>query len=468
MASAPQIKPSRLNPGVPLLDELAALLGDRLSTSPAVREHHGKDESFHRPVSPDAVAFVRSTEEVSAVVSACARYRVPVIAYGTGTSLEGHVAALEGGVCIDLGQMNDVLEVNPEDLDCTVQAGVTRKQCNEYLRDTGLFFPVDPGADASLGGMAATRASGTNAVRYGTMRENVLGLTVVLADGRVIRTGGRSRKSAAGYDLTRLFVGSEGTLGIITEATLRLYGIPESVTAATCGFPTIADAVNAVITTVQSGIPVARIELLDKLSMDAINKFSHLDHPVAYTLFYEFHGTEAWAREQAELAQAIAEDYDGGHFVWTANHEERNRLWQARHDALYAMLAASPGTKAMATDVCVPISRLAECIEETEADNAGAPFAAPIAGHVGDGNFHVGYMIDPDEPAQLAHANDLHDRLIARALAMGGTCTGEHGIGYGKIGYLNAECGESVSAMRAIKQALDPDNIMNPGKIVRV
>ncbi len=371
MTAAPQIKPSRLDPTTPLLSELRDLLGDRLSTSAAVCAHHGKDESFHKPVSPDAVAFVRSTAETSAVVSACARYRTPVIAYGTGTSLEGHVAALEGGVCVDLSQMNEVLEVNPEDLDCTVQAGVTRKQCNEYLRDTGLFFPVDPGADASLGGMAATRASGTNAVRYGTMRENVLGLTVVLPDGRVVRTGGRSRKSAAGYDLTRLFVGSEGTLGIITEATLRLYGIPEAISAATCCFPAIADAVNAVIMTIQSGVPVARIELLDKLSMDAINKFSNLDHPVAYTLFYEFHGTEAWAREQAELAQAIAEEYGGGNFVWTANHEERNKLWQARHDALYAMLAASPGTKAMATDVCVPISRLAECIVETEKAAAG-------------------------------------------------------------------------------------------------
>ena len=468
MTAMPHVKPSRLDPATPLLDELAALLGERLSTSPAVREHHGKDESFHTPVSPDAVAFVRSTEEASAVVSACARHGAPVIPYGTGTSLEGHVAALEGGVCIDLGQMNEVIEVNAEDLDCTVQAGVTRKQCNEYLRDTGLFFPVDPGADASIGGMAATRASGTNAVRYGTMRENVLGLTVVLADGRVIRTGGRSRKSAAGYDLTRLFVGSEGTLGVITEVTLRLYGIPEAVSAATCAFPAIADAVNAVILTIQSGVPVARVELLDEASMDAINKFSGLDHPVAYTLFYEFHGTEAWAREQAELAQSIAEDCGGGHFTWTANHEDRNRLWQARHDALYAMLAAAPGCKAMVTDVCVPISRLAESVSETESDNAGAPFPAPIAGHVGDGNFHVAYMIDPDNEAHVAQANALHDRLIARTLRMGGTCTGEHGIGYGKIGYLNAECGESIAAMRAIKRALDPDNIMNPGKVIRV
>lgn len=468
MTATPPTKPSRVDPAGPLLDELSALLGDRLSTAPAVREHHGKDESFHRPVSPDAVAFVRSTEEASAAVAACARHKAPVIPYGTGTSLEGHVAALEGGICIDLGGMNEIVEVNRDDLDCTVQAGVTRRQCNEHLRDTGLFFPVDPGADASLGGMAATRASGTTTVRYGAMRENVLGLTAVLADGRVIRTGGRSRKSAAGYDLTRLFVGSEGTLGVITEVTLRLYGIPESVSAAACCFPAVADAVNATILTIQSGVPVARIELLDKPSIAAVNAFSGLDRPVAYTLFYEFHGTEASVREQAETAQAIAEEHGGGHFAWTANHEERNRLWRARHDALYAMMAAAPGTKAMATDVCVPISRLAECISETEADNAAAPFPAPIAGHVGDGNFHVAYMIRPGDDAQAAAAGALHDRLIARALRMGGTCTGEHGIGYGKIGYLDAECGEAVSAMRAIKLALDPDNIMNPGKVIRV
>ena len=459
---------SRLDPECPLLDELKVQLGERLTTSAGVRELHGRDESFHKPVSPDAVAFARSTDEVSEIVKACAKYKVPVIPYGTGTSLEGHVAALQGGVSLDVSQMDAILKVNTEDLDCTVEAGVTRKTLNRHLRDTGLFFPVDPGADASLGGMAATRASGTNAVRYGTMRENTLALTVVLADGRVIRTSRRSRKSAAGYDLTRLFVGSEGTLGVITEASLRLYGIPEAMSAAVCCFPTIKDAVDAVILTIQSGIPVARIELIDELSVKAINAFSKTDFPVGYTVFYEFHGTEASAREQAEGAQAIASEFGAGDFHWETRTEERNKLWQARHDALYAMISACPGTKPVATDVCVPISRLADCIAETEADNTTASFPAPIAGHVGDGNFHVAYMIEPDNQAQIDEANTLHDRLVTRALAMDGTCTGEHGIGYGKIDYLNAELGEAVAVMRAIKQALDPDNIMNPGKIVRV
>ncbi len=459
---------SRLDPASPLLDELRALLGERLSTSAAVRDLHGRDESFHQAVSPDAVAFARTTAEVSAIVAACAGHKVPVIAYGTGTSLEGHVAALQGGVSIDLGQMDAILEVNAEDLDCTVEAGVTRKTLNTHLRDTGLFFAVDPGADASLGGMAATRASGTNAVRYGTMRENTLALTVVLADGRVIRTSRRSRKSAAGYDLTRLFVGSEGTLGVITEVTLRLYGIPEAMSAAVCSFTSLAEAVNAVILTIQSGIPVARIELVDRMSIEAINAFSKTDYPVGYTLFYEFHGSEASVREQAESAQAIAADFGGGDFRWETRAEDRNRLWQARHDALYAMIAASPGTKPMATDVCVPISRLAECIAETEKDNAASTLVAPIVGHAGDGNFHVSYMIEPGNAAQIDEAAALHDRLIARALAMDGTCTGEHGIGYGKIDYLNDELGEGVSVMRAIKLALDPDNIMNPGKILRL
>ncbi len=466
--SQPATANTRFDPASPLLDGLRALLGERLTTSAGVRELHGRDESFHMPVSPDAVAFARSTEEVSAIVKACAKHKVPVIPYGTGTSLEGHVAALEGGVSLDVSQMDAILEVNAEDLDCTVEAGVTRKTLNTHLRDTGLFFPVDPGADASLGGMAATRESGTNAVRYGTMRENTLALTVVLADGRVIRTSRRSRKSAAGYDLTRLFVGSEGTLGVITEVSLRLYGIPEAMSAAVCCFPTIKEAVDAVILTIQSGIPVARIELIDEPSVNAINAFSKTDFPVGYTLFYEFHGSEASVREQAEGAQAIASEYGGGDFRWETRAEERNKLWQARHDALYAMVAACPGTKPMATDVCVPISRLADCIAETEADNATASFPAPIAGHVGDGNFHVAYMIEPGNQAQIDEANALHDKLVMRALAMDGTCTGEHGIGYGKIDYLNAELGEGVGVMRAIKQALDPDNIMNPGKIIRL
>ena len=459
---------SRLRDGSPLISELKALLGDRLSTAAAVCEHHGKDESFHQPMSPDAVAFARSTAEVSAIVKACARYQAPVIAYGTGTSLEGQVAALHGGVCVDLSQMNQVLEVNTADLDCTVEAGVTRKQLNDYLRDTGLFFAVDPGADASLGGMAATRASGTNAVRYGTMRENVLSLKTVLADGRIIRTAQRSRKSAAGYDLTRLLVGSEGTLGVITEVTLRLFGIPEAVSAAVCSFPDIESAVNSVILTIQSGIPVARVELLDDITMDAINKFAKTDYPVANTLFFEFHGSAAGVAEQAGAVQAIASDHGGSDFRWATRSEERNKLWQARHDAYYAMMALKPGTKGMVTDVCVPISRLAECIVETKRDLDKSSIVTPIVGHVGDGNFHLSYLIDPGSAAEIAEAAAMHDRLVARALAMDGTCTGEHGVGYGKIDYLPAELGEAVDVMAAIKRALDPDNILNPGKIVRL
>ena len=337
-----------------VLDELRALLGERLSTSAAVCEQHGHDESYHPTLPPDAVAFARSTEEVAEIVKTCARHKRPVIAFGTGTSLEGHVAALHGGICIDLSQMNEVVEVNSEDLDCRVQAGVTRKQLNEYLRDTGLFFPIDPGADASLGGMAATRASGTNAVRYGTMRENVLGLTVVLADGRIIKTGGRARKSAAGYDLTRLFVGSEGTLGVITEVSLRLYGIPEAISAAVCSFETLEGAVNAVILTIQLGIPVARIELLDEVQMDAVNRYSGLDYPVSPALFFEFHGTEKWVREQAEMVGDIAEELGGSDFRWETKTEDRAKLWQARHDSYYAAMALRPGAKGWATDVCVP------------------------------------------------------------------------------------------------------------------
>src|SRR5690348_2668998 len=451
-----------------LLASLRQLLGDRLSTSAAVCEQHGKDESYHTPHAPDAVAFARSTDEVAAIVGLCAKYQTPVIAFGTGTSLEGHVAALRGGVCIDLSQMNQVLRVNAEDLDATVEAGVTRKQLNEYLRDTGLFFPIDPGADASLGGMAATRASGTNAVRYGTMRENVLALTVVLADGRVIRSASRARKSAAGYDLTRLFVGSEGTLGIITEVTVRLYGIPEAISAAVCAFPTIEAAVDTVILTIQTGVPVARIELLDEAQIDAINKYSKLDHKVAPTLFFEFHGSEAGVAEQVETVKAIAAEHGGEDFRWARSPEERSRLWQARHDAYYAALALRPGSKGWPTDVCVPISRLAECIAETKRDLAQSTIPSALAGHVGDGNFHLIFMIDPQHPEEIAEASRLNDRMVARALAMEGTCTGEHGIGYGKMDFLVSEHGEAVSVMRSIKAALDPDGIMNPGKIVRI
>ena len=448
--------------------ELAALLGDRLTTSTAIREQHGRDESYHAAFAPDAVAFADTTEEVAEIVKICARHGVPVIAFGTGTSLEGHVAALHGGVSVDVSHMNRVLRVSPADMDVTVQAGVTRKQLNEHLRDTGLFFPIDPGADASLGGMTATRASGTNAVRYGTMRENVLSLTVVLADGRIIRTARRSRKSSAGYDLTRLFVGSEGTLGIITEVTVRLHAIPEAISAAVVSFPTLDAAVETVIEVIQSSIPVARIELLDDVQMDACNRYSKLNYAVAPTLFFEFHGTTRSVAEQAEQVRELASAHGGGDFQWATKPEERSKLWQARHDAYYAALALRPGCKGWATDVCVPISRLAECIAETKQDLAGATVKAALVGHVGDGNFHLVYLIDPNNPAEIAEASELNDRMVGRALAMEGTCTGEHGVGYGKLTYMQAEHGEAVSVMRQIKLALDPANIMNPGKLVRV
>ncbi len=448
------------------LDALRSMLGDRLSTAAAVREQHGKDESYHPSAAPDAVAFARSTQEVAEVVRICAAQKLPVIAFGTGTSLEGHVAALRGGVCVDLSGMDQVLEVNAEDLDCRVQAGVRRKQLNEYLRDTGLFFPIDPGADASLGGMTATRASGTNAVRYGTMRENVLGLTVVLADGRVIRTGGRARKSSAGYDLTRLMVGSEGTLGVITEIQLKLYGIPEAVSSAVCSFETLEGAVNAVIMTIQMGIPVARIELLDEVQMDAINRYSDLHYPPQPTLFFEFHGSDAGVREQTERVGEIASEFGGGDFHWATRPEDRNKLWQARHDAYYAAMALRPGCKGWATDVCVPISRLAECILETRKDIDESGIITPIVGHVGDGNFHLVFLVDTENEKEMKKATAVNDRMVIRALEMGGTCTGEHGIGYGKIEFLKHEHGEGVSVMRQIKQALDPDDLMNPGKIL--
>ncbi len=445
---------------------LRDLLGDRLSLSRAVREHHGKDESWHHPALPDMVVFPRTTEEVQQIVRLCAEHDTPITPFGAGTSLEGHVIPARGGVSMDMMQMNAVLEVNAEDLDCRVQPGVTRKQLNEYLRDTGLFFPIDPGADASIGGMTATRASGTNAVRYGTMRENVLALTVVLADGRIIRTAHRARKSSAGYDLTRLFVGSEGTLGIITEISLRLYGIPEAVSAAVVSFPDLEGAVNAVITTIQMGIPVARIELLDEVQMDACNRYSGMDYPVQPTLFLEFHGSEAGVKEQAETVGDICREFGAGDFRWTDRPEERSKLWAARHDAAYAALSLRPGAKAWATDVCVPISRLAECILETKADIAASNMLAPLVGHVGDGNFHLVFVLDPDNPEEVAEANRLNDRLVNRALAMDGTCTGEHGIGTGKMKFLQAEHGEALSVMRDLKKALDPRNLLNPGKII--
>ncbi len=449
------------------VDALRRLLSDRLSTGEAVRRHHGKDLSHHEEALPDAVAFAQSTEEVSEIVKICAAHRVPIIAYGTGTSLEGHINAIEGGVCIDLSGMNRVLTVNAEDLDVTVQAGVTRKQLNDDIRATGLFFPIDPGADASIGGMTATRASGTNAVRYGTMRENVLALTVVLPDGRIIKTARRARKSAAGYDLTRLFVGSEGTLGIITEITLRLYGIPEAMSAAVVGFETLEGAVNAVIATIQSGIPVARIELLNTTMMDGINRYSKTSIPVKPTLFLEFHGSTAGVQEQAESFAAIAQDFGGGDFDWATRSEDRSKLWQARHDAAYAAMALQPGSAMITTDVCVPISRLADCILETQADFEAEGFIAPIAGHVGDGNFHTVLLYDEHDPKAVEKAYALNDRMVMRALSMDGTCTGEHGVGLGKRDFLIAEHGDAISVMRSVKHAIDPLGIMNPGKILR-
>ncbi len=458
----------RNHPNQAVIDRLRERFGARVSTAASVLEQHGKDESYHAPAPPDAVVFAQATDEVAEIVTLCAAHKVPVIAFGTGTSLEGHVAALQGGVCIDLSQMNRVLRVSPEDLDCTVEAGVTRKQLNEYLRDTGLFFPIDPGADASLGGMAATRASGTNAVRYGTMRENVLALNVVLADGRVIRTARRARKSAAGYDLTRLFVGSEGTLGVITEVTLRLYGIPEAVMAAVCPFPSVAAAVDTVVATIQAGVPIARIELLDEFAMASVAAYSKLDYAAVPTLFFEFHGTQAGVAEQVAQVKEFAAEQGGVDFRWAATPEERSKLWQARHDAHYATMARRPGARVWATDVCVPISQLAQCIAETRADIERSSLMAGMVGHVGDGNFHVAFLVDPQQPEEIAEAAHLNEQLVLRAIAMDGTSTGEHGIGSGKMDFLVAEHGDAVSVMRTLKRALDPDNILNPGKIVRV
>jgi D-lactate dehydrogenase (cytochrome) len=447
---------------------LRELLGDRLSTASLDRERHGKGWSYHPGIPPDAVAFAQSTQEVSDIVKLCARHKIPIIPFGTGTSLEGHVAALRGGVCIDMSGMNRILRVSVGDLDATVEAGVTHEQLNDHLRDSGLFFSVDPGANATIGGMAATRASGTNSVRYGTMRENVLLLTVVLPDGRVIRTARRARKSAAGYDLTRLFVGSEGTLGVITEVTVRLYGIPAAISSAVCSFPSVESAVDAVIRTIQAGVPVARIELADATQMDAINKYSQLNLPVAPTLWLEFHGTEASVAEQAKMVQMMAFDHGGTDFSWATKLEDRRKLWRARHDVAYADKALREGGQLWATDVCVPISRLAECISETQKDLASSFLPAPIVGHAGDGNFHVVFVLDPNDLKEMAEAERLNRRLVDRALALDGTCTGEHGIGHGKVDFLGAEHGEAMSVMHAIKKAIDPDNIMNPGKILRI
>ena len=456
-------------PRTPLPDSLArelqSLLGERFTTAPAVREQHGAGESFHPPRPPDAVVFPRSTEEVSAVAAACSRDGVPMVPFGAGTSLEGHVQALEGGVAIALAGLDGLLALHRDDLDCRVGAGLTRKGLERHLHGTGLFFPVDPGADATLGGMAATGASGTTTVRYGTMRENVLGLTVVLADGRIIRTGGRARKSYAGYDLTRLFVGSEGTLGILTEVALRLHGIPEAIAAAVASFPSLDDAVTAVRLTIQMGVPVARLELLDEVQMDAVNRFADLDRPVRPTLFFEFHGTPAGVEEQAATVGEIAAELGGDDFARATRPEERKALWKARHEAYYAALALRPGSRGWATDVCVPISNLVECVRETRRDIDEAGLLAPIVGHAGDGNFHLSFIVDPENDDEMARARAVNGAMIERALSLGGTCTGEHGVGYGKIPWVEAEHGEAVDAMRAIKAALDPQGLLNPGKV---
>jgi D-lactate dehydrogenase (cytochrome) len=447
-------------------EKLSNRLGDRLSAAEALRDQHARDEAHHAPHRPDAVAFPESAEEVVAIVRDCAAAGVPITPWGAGSSLEGQVVPVRGGLSLDLSRMDKVLAVHAEDLDAVVQPGVRRKALNEHLRDTGLFFAVDPGADATLGGMASTRASGTAAVRYGTMRETVLALEAVLADGRVIRTGGRARKSSTGYDLTRLFVGAEGTLGIITELTVRLHGRPEAVSAASCAFPDIGSAVDAVILTIQSGLPVARIELLDALQMKGFNLYSGWSMEEAPTLFLEFHGTEAGVAEQAARFGEIAGEFGARGFAWATREEERNRLWDARHKAYYAGKALRPGAEGFVTDACVPISRLAEAIEETQADLRDSPLLAPLVGHVGDGNFHLAILIDPKQPGELEEARRLSGRLAERTLRLGGTVSGEHGVGLGKLGYMEAEHGEGWRVMGEIKRALDPQGLFNPGKLV--
>ena len=454
---------------MPLPDTFARALADRFgkrfSTAEAVRAHHGHDESHFTDALPDGVVWPHSTAEVVEIVNLCREHRVPLIPFGVGSSLEGHILATNGGISVDMSEMKQVIAIHDEDMDAVVQPGVTRKTLNAALHGSGLFFPIDPGADASLGGMASTRASGTNAVRYGTMRENVLGLEIVLADGRVIRSGGRSRKSSAGYDLTRLFVGSEGTLGIITERTVRLHPLPEAVSGATCSFPDVASAVRTVIQTIQLGVPVARIELLDTLTVHAVNRFSKTTLRESPMLFFEFHGSPTSVEEQAQTVQEIARDNGGQDFEWAVRPEDRSRLWQARHDVLFACLNLLPGSRGISTDVCVPISRLAEAIAGTQEDIAASGLIAPIVGHVGDGNFHVVILTTPGDPAQVHASEELGRRIVERALALDGTCTGEHGIGIGKQDFLLAEHGEGVTVMKSLKAALDPLNLMNPGKI---
>ncbi len=450
-----------------LVADLRALVGNRVSTAAAVRGHHSHGESWHAAAEPDAVVFPETTAEVSAVVRACAAHGVPIIPFGIGSSLEGHVNAVHGGVSIDLTRMAKVLRLSPDDMDVTVEAGLTHRKLNDHLKNTGLMFMVDPGADATIGGMTATRASGTAAVRYGTMRETVLGLTVVLADGRIVTTGGRARKSSSGYDLTRLFVGSEGTLGVITEVTLRLYGRPEAVSTAVCGFPSMAAAATTVIETIQLGVPVARIEIIDDVQLAIVNRFSKTAFAEVPTLFFEFHGpSQATVEEHARIVREVADSHGATSFTWTTSPEERAKLWEARHNVLYATIASRPGCKAWTSDICVPIAHLAECIVETQADLAASNLVAPLVGHAGDGNFHLIFMLDPDDADELARVAAANHRLVERALKFGGTCSGEHGVGVGKLKYLEQEHGDSLEVMRQIKRALDPANLMNPGKLV--
>ncbi|MFM7012331.1 MAG: FAD-binding oxidoreductase [Betaproteobacteria bacterium] len=450
-----------------MIDALRTRFGDRFSQANAVRDHHGKDESPYPSMLPDGVVFAQSTEDVVAVVTLCNQHGVPLIAYGAGSSLEGHILAIEGGISIDMTQMNQIVALHAEDQTVTVQAGLTRKQLNEQIRDSGLFFPIDPGADASLGGMSATRASGTNAVRYGTMRENVVSLTVVTAQGKVVRTSRRARKSSAGYDLTRLFVGSEGTLGIITEVTVKLYPQPEAVSAAVCNFPTVHDAVQCVIQTIQLGVPVARVELMDANAVMAGNRYAKLTLRETPLLLFEFHGSEASVKEQAQTVQELAKDCGGMDFEWAERPEDRNRLWTARHNAYFAGLQLRPGCRASTTDVCVPISRLAECIDEATKLLEKASFPSTIVGHVGDGNFHVLMLLDPDSQEEWEESERLNHHLVTQAIDADGTCTGEHGIGLHKKQFMLHEHGEDVlDLMRSLKQAFDPNNILNPGKIL--
>ncbi len=449
-----------------LIDHLRTHFAERCSTAMVVREQHGRDESSFEAPPPAAVVFAENTAEVAFTVKLANDARVPVIPFGVGSSLEGHLLAVQGGISLDVGRMNQVLSINAEDLTVTVQPGVTRKQLNEAVKSTGLFFPIDPGADATIGGMCATRASGTNAVRYGTMRENVLALEVVTAQGEVIRTGTRAKKSSAGYDLTRLLVGSEGTLGVITEVTLRLYPLPEAISAAICSFPSIEAAVRSTIQIIQMGIPIARVELLDVNTVRMVNVYAKLGLREEPLLLMEFHGSPSSVKEQAELVQEIATDFDGNAFEWATTPEERTRLWTARHNAYFAAIQSKPGCRAIATDTCVPISRLADCLLDSVAEADASGIAYFLVGHVGDGNFHFGYLIDPAKPEERAIAEQLNHALVARALRLEGTCTGEHGVGLHKMDFLLAEAGSgAVDMMRSIKRALDPNNIMNPGKI---